>query len=84
MENEELEDTIQEQYIRNIRTGIVTNCSRLNIRKEPNVDSDIVCSVSNNTEVIIDEESSNDGFYKITTSAGIEGFCMKKYIEITM
>ena len=84
MENEELEDTIQEQYIRNIRTGIVTNCSRLNIRKEPNVDSDIVCGVSNNTEVIIDEESSNDGFYKITTSAGIEGFCMKKYIEITM
>lgn len=84
MENEELEDTIQEQYIRNIRTGIVTNCSRLNIRKEPNVDSDIACSVSNNTEVIIDEESSNDGFYKITTSAGIEGFCMKKYIEITM
>ena len=84
MENEELEDTIQEQYIRNIRTGIVTNCSRLNIRKEPNVDSDIVCSVSNNTEVIIDEESSNDGFYKITTSAGIEGFCMKKYIVITM
>ena len=62
--------------------GIVTNCVRLNVRKEPNFDADILCTIDVSTNLIIDEEESTDEFYKICTSAGIEGYCVKTYITI--
>ena len=62
--------------------GIVTNCVRLNLRKEPDFDADILCTIDVSTNLIIDEEESTDEFYKICTSAGIEGYCVKTYITI--
>lgn len=62
--------------------GIVTNCLRLNVRKEPYFDADILCTIDASTNLIIDEEESTDEFYKICTSAGIEGYCVKTYITI--
>ena len=62
--------------------GIVTNCVRLNVRKEPDFDADILCTIDVSTNIIIDEEESTDEFYKICTSAGIEGYCVKTYITI--
>lgn len=62
--------------------GIVTNCVRLNVRKEPYFDADILCTIDVSTNLIIDEEESTDEFYKICTSAGIEGYCVKTYITI--
>ena len=62
--------------------GIVTNCVRLNVRKEPDFDADILCTIDVSTNLIIDEEESTDEFYKICTSAGIEGYCVKTYITI--
>lgn len=62
--------------------GIVTNCVRLNVRKEPDFDADILCTIDVSTNLIIDEEESTDKFYKICTSAGIEGYCVKTYITI--
>lgn len=63
-------------------SGIVTDCLKLNIRKEPNPNSRIVCAIDCLTEVVIDEEESTDEFYKICTVSGVEGFCMKKFITI--
>ena len=62
--------------------GIVTNCVRLNVRKEPDFDADVLCTIDVSTNLIIDEEESTDEFYKICTSAGIEGYCVKTYITI--
>jgi hypothetical protein len=31
---------------------------------------------------MIDEKESTEEFYKVCTAAGIEGFCMKKFIAI--
>lgn len=62
--------------------GIVTNCVRLNVRKEPYFDADILCTIDVSTNLIIDEKESTDEFYKICTSAGIEGYCVKTYITI--
>lgn len=63
-------------------TGIVTDCIRLNVRSGPSIDSDVLCELLSNTEVQINESESSDDFYKIYTVAGIEGFCMKKFIEV--
>ena len=62
--------------------GKVEGCKKLNVRKEPDTEADVVCVVPEGTEVIVDEEESTVDFYKVCTSAGIEGFCMKKFISV--
>lgn len=63
--------------------GIVVNCFSLNVRKRPRTDpNNVITVIPVSTEVEIDLEKSNDEFYKVYTSAGIEGYCMKKFIAI--
>lgn len=63
-------------------TGTVSNCQRLRVREAASVNSEVLCEILINSEVIIDNQNSTKDFYKVTTSAGIEGFCMKKFIEV--
>ena len=61
--------------------GMVIGCGKLNVRKEPKADAAIVCAIAGNTELVINVNDSTEDFYKICTASGIEGFCMKKFIE---
>lgn len=65
-----------------INIGIVTGCKKLNIRERPTVKAPVVCEAVCETELMVDENESTEEFYKVYTSAGIEGFCMRKFIEI--
>lgn len=62
--------------------GIVDNTERLRVRKEDNVDSEILCILEKDSEVNIDLQNSTEFFYKIMTSAGVEGYCMKNFIRL--
>lgn len=62
--------------------GYVDNCECLRVRKESNVDSEELCIINKLSKVIIDLNNSTDYFYKVTTSDGVEGYCMKKFITI--
>jgi hypothetical protein len=62
--------------------GIVSDCLRLNIRKEPRADAPILCVTNALSEVMITTNKSTDNWYSVCTESGIEGFCMKKYIAI--
>ena len=62
--------------------GIVTNCTSLNIRKQPSVDSDILCFVRVGTTLMIDESTSTEDWYNVYTAAGMSGFCMKNYVRV--
>lgn len=62
------------------KTGRVFSCAKLNVRKAPHFEADVVCEIPVNTEVEINEAESTNDFYKICTASGIEGFCMKSYI----
>ena len=61
-------------------TGYVTNCAKLNVRNAPRSTAGIICEIACDTEVEINEQESTNDFYKIYTSSGIEGYCMKSYI----
>lgn len=65
-----------------IMIGIVANCIKLNVREEPRADATIVCEVACQTELMIEEAESTEEFFKVCTAAGIEGFCMKKFIAV--
>ena len=63
-----------------IKKGIVRNCELLNVRKEPNTDSDIIKVINRGDEINIIKEDKgimSTDFYKTT-----DGYVMKKYIKI--
>lgn len=62
--------------------GIVVNCNLLNVRKEANSDSGIICTVPALSELMVNLTESTDEFYKVYTVTGVEGFCLKKYVAI--
>lgn len=64
------------------KIGSVVDCKMLNVRKEPSIESEVLCEISWSTELMIYEEESTDEFYKICTASGVEGYCMKKFISI--
>lgn len=60
----------------------VTNCLRLHIHSEPNLESEIVCKVRYLTELEIDLAGSTEDFYKVYTATGAEGYCQKGYVSV--
>lgn len=60
--------------------GIVS-CEFLNVRESPSRDSYVLAILNRGTKVAIDFQKSNEDFYSICTEYGIEGYCMKQYIE---
>lgn len=80
-----VEETIQAQPAVEevkLKFGFVTGCAKLNVRSKPKIDADILCVIDNATDVEVDENGSTTDFYKIWTSAGVEGYCMKQFIQI--
>ena len=76
-------NTIVNQHTEdNILLGLVSNCKKLNVRERPTVHAPVVCEIVCQTELMVDEKESTEEFYKVCTAAGIEGFCMKKFIAI--
>lgn len=70
------------EMIKNSVPGVVTDCLRLNVRDEASEDAEIVTIIDALSEVMVDIANSTDKFYKVCTAAGVEGFCMKKYIAL--
>ncbi len=75
------EDIRVEEVVEDI-IGVVTDCLKLNIRKEPNKDSDVLVVVTCLDELKIDPDASTDDWYAVCTASGIEGFCMKKFVAV--
>lgn len=61
--------------------GIVSGCETMNIRSEPNLVSEVLCVLQNGSEVMIEEDMPLTNYYKVCTASGIEGYCMKTFIE---
>lgn len=58
------------------------NCPLLNVRVAPHPEADIVYQISKSTKIMVYPVYSTDDFYKICTATGIEGYCMKKFIDV--
>lgn len=76
-------DDIISEHVNEEKYGIVANCDLLNVRKEPNLNSEIVTVINKDQKVKIIEEL--DEFYKVSLINEIissDSYCMKKYIKI--
>ena len=73
------EKSIQEEPIVKSKKQKVGPCSYLNVRIRPDLESSIVTVLKKNTPVIV-KETINDGWLKISTTKGLEGFVKESYI----
>lgn len=78
--NKPIEEEIVE--VKKPMIGVVIDCSSLNIRAKSNINSEIITTIKAGTKLLINEDESVNEWYKVCTEAGIEGFCMKKYISV--
>ena len=78
MPEENKDETISEEVV---AKGIVSNCSRLNVRKEGSMKSTVLKVIDSGAEVDILEIPSKGQFYKVKID-DIIGFCVKDFIEL--
>ena len=57
----------------------VVNCSKLNIRRGPSIDTASLCIVECGSK--LDIEQYNEEWLKVLTEDGISGYCMRKFID---
>lgn len=62
--------------------GVVVDCIKLRVRKAPTTSAIVLCEIDCGAEVAIDEKKSNKEFFKVCTEAGVDGYCMKKFIKV--
>lgn len=67
-----------ESILTNIK-AIVTDCERLNVRSNPDINSDVLKIINNGDKLDIIDLNENSEFYKILID-NVEGYCMKKFI----
>lgn len=87
---EMVEETVEEVVIPEVKEkvepktlrGIVTGCSKLNVRIKANVKADVVSVIDAKTEVVVYPDESTKDWYKVLIKGVNEGFCMKKFITI--
>ena len=78
----QMENTKEVKQEPMIKSAVVVNCNKLNIRKRPFTDADIIGIISKDTNLTVNEAASTEDFYKVKTENGMFGYCMKKYVDI--
>lgn len=64
--------------------GTVFGCSKLNVRATPDLFAEVVCIVSAGDEVIIDPDKSYNDWLCVCTATGVDGYCMRKYVNASL
>ena len=76
-EIEETKEEVTEEVI-----GKIIEFEKLYIRKEANKYSEPLGIVTDKDYLSIDIMHSTDDFYKVITSNGLEGYCVKEFVKI--
>lgn len=78
-------DIKEETHKGNLIMGVVSNCSSLNIRKEPNIKSYILGAINKGTSLTINYDLSTNEFYAVSVMLSnelVNGYCVKSFIDI--
>lgn len=74
-------ETVETVTLPKTVTGEVANCYKLNIRVAPVANARIEVIVDAGTKLTINVNESTDDWFKITTESGVNGYCMKKFVD---
>lgn len=79
---EKSETAVKEESKKITKTGVIKDCKKLRVRKSPSIESEVLCVIDKSSVVTINQNQNTNEFYSITTSDGISGYCMKKFMSI--
>ena len=82
LEEEVAETPVVEAVSVTPKVGVVDGCDNLNVREKASTTSSVVCVLKKGSEVEVYENESDGDFYRICTSVGLEGFCMKPFVKL--
>lgn len=74
-------ETVETKPIPKTVVGMVVGCAKLNVRAEASLFSDVIYTLNTQSEIEIDIEKSDKDWFYICTATGVEGYCMRKYVE---
>lgn len=63
-------------------SGVVVNCSRLNVREHPDAASAVRYVIAGGSEIQVCVAHNYEDWCEVCTPSGVEGYCMKKYISM--
>ena len=78
---EPMVETVETVVLNEPVMGVVVDCAKLNVRVKPSAYAEVLCVLDTMTKVEIDVANSTVEWFKICTAAGLEGYCMRKYID---
>ena len=79
--NHNSSDSLTEKMI-NVQ-GVVSNCVKLNVRREAQKRTDnVLCVISAGDVLAIDEKRSTNAWFYVTTVDGVSGYCMKEFVTV--
>ena len=81
-EQEVIVPSIENNVENNEVIGKISGFEKLYVRKEASKDSEPVGIVTDKDDLSIDVARSTDDFYKVITSNGLEGYCVKEFVKI--
>jgi uncharacterized protein YgiM (DUF1202 family) len=62
------------------KTGVVSDCKKLRVRKGPSKQSAVIAVINENSKVTIEEELAD--WYKVRAAGNIFGYCAAEFITI--
>lgn len=79
---EVVSEVTEEQKTDTFLDGIVHNCVKLNVRKNPSIDSDVITVLNEHDKIKVKDVDVLSDWYFIQLPNGKEGFSMKKYVAV--
>lgn len=77
-----VQETVETVILPELVDGVVVGCAKLNVRAEPSIAADVVCVLDAMAELEVDVTNSNNEWVKVITAIGVEGYCMRKFIDV--
>lgn len=74
-------ETVETKTLPTNVEGRVYGCAKLNVRSDASLFADVVCTLDVMSEIMIDVNKSTKDWLYICTATGIEGYCMKKFVD---
>lgn len=79
-----VEETVETVTLPETVNGTVIGCIKLNVRVNPSATADVVCVLDAKSEIKINVAKSDNEWFSVCTATGIEGYCMRKFVEANL
>lgn len=76
-----INETVETKSLPEMVEGVVSGCAKLNVRSDASLFADVVCTLDVMSEIMININKSTKDWLYVCTATGIEGYCMKKFVD---